>query len=313
MVRQVNNIIFNLIVSGRGVWLPDIAALRIVRRPASRGSSSHTIIPPRLTVDFTSQREGISLVDEIARVASIDETAARDIYDRWIDKTLRDGVLTIEGVGVLRGKSFVTDESLAVLLNADSREMVKVVGRRGARCMVVMVAALLLGCAIAASTMIYFLTYGDMSATLSDGETVAEISHVDELPAAESVDAESVAGGEYAVEVVEDNIGEMIDDSAVAEVVVQESSTAESIQTTTAKADDIRYRVIIGSYSTRDNAERAVADAQRRTSELHFEIRPLGRLFAVVAFGAPTREECETFMRAHRKEFPQAWVNPPKR
>lgn len=304
MVSQVNNIIFNLIVSGQGVWLPDIAALRIVRRPAQRGDSSRVVLPPHLAVEFTSHREGVSLVDEIARVAAVDPTAARDIYDRWIDKTLCDGVLTIEGVGILRGKSFVVDESLAALLAADSPTTVRIVERRGSRRVVVTLAFLLF--VAAAAGAIWFLTYGDMSETMPDGEAAAELSHAAEQPAAELADMPSVAEDEAA----EESIAAAVDDSAETEITAPDSNAVESASVIAA---DIRYRVIIGSYSTRENAERAIADAERRVSGLHLEIRPLGRLFAVAAFGAPTREECEAFMRAHREEFPQAWVNPAKR
>lgn len=311
MINQVNNIIFNLIVSGRGVWLPDIAALRIVRRPAQPGASSRTVLPPRLSVDFTSHREGVSLVDEIARVASVDESAARDIYDRWIDKTLSEGVLTIEGIGVLRGKSFVADEALVALLNADTGGAVQVVRRRGSgRRRFVAVAVFVL--AAVAGAIIYMYGLGDKQPVAAETTVVAESqAPVSPTAADRIVDREDMPG----VADVEDDVDvdDVAAESTVSEAVDDAPVQTESKPETTVAPTDIRYRVIIGSYSTRENAERAIADAERRVPGVHCEIRPLGRLFAVSAFGSSTREECEAFIRAHRKEFPQAWTNPAKR
>lgn len=323
MVNQVNNIIFNLIVSGRGVWLPDIAALRTVRRPAQPGTSSRTVLPPRLTVEFTSHREGVSLVEEIARVASIDETAARDIYDRWIEKCLVDGILTIDGIGVLRGKSFVADNALTELLNADAGGEIKVVKRRRSHRLPVIVSAVLL--LAAAAGALYWLLCRDMTNAQSDDTGSVEQPAAVVQPAA--ADAEEPVAGpsaaepqqaqteEASIDGVQTSASDAEPDRAAAaetEAAAAESDTAVT-ETKPAAESDIRYRVIIGSYSTRSNAERAVADARKRVPGLRCEIRPLGRLFAVAAFGAPTREECEEFIREHRSDFPQAWTNPAKR
>ncbi|MBP3455852.1 MAG: hypothetical protein J6K38_06255 [Alistipes sp.] len=323
MVNQVNNIIFNLIVSGRGVWLPDIAALRTVRRPAQAGTSSRTVLPPRLTVEFTSHREGVSLVEEIAHVASIDETAARDIYDRWIEKCLVDGILTIDGIGVLRGKSFVADNALTELLNADAGGEIKVVKHRRSHRLPVIVSAVLL--LAAAAGALYWLLCRDMTNAQSDDTGSVEQPAVVMQPAAadaeEPVAEPSAAESqqeqteETPIDGVQTSASDAEPDRAAAaetEASAAENDTAVS-ETKPAAESDIRYRVIIGSYSTRSNAERAVADALKRVPGLRCEIRPLGRLFAVAAFGAPTREECEEFIREHRSDFPQAWTNPARK
>ena len=316
MVNQVNNIIFNLIVSGRGVWLPDIAALRTVRRPAQPGTSSRTVLPPRLAVEFTSHREGVSLVEEIARVASIEETAARDIYDRWIEKCLVDGILTIDGIGVLRGKSFVADNALTELLNADAGGEIKVVKRRRSHRLQVIVSVVLLLAAVAGA--LYWLLCRDMTNAQSDDTDAVELPAAVVQPAA--ADAVEQITEPSAAESKQEQTGETsIDEGqtsasdAEPESVVAAETEAAEVETKPAAESAIRYRVIIGSYSTRSNAERAMADALKRVPGLRCEIRPLGRLFAVAAFGAPTREECEEFIREHRSDFPQAWTNPAKR
>lgn len=316
MVNQVNNIIFNLIVSGRGVWLPDIAALRTVRRPAQPGTSSRTVLPPRLVVEFTSHREGVSLVEEIARVASIEESAARDIYDRWIEKCLVDGILTIDGIGVLRGKSFVADNALTELLNADAGGEIKVVKRRRSHRLQVIVSVVLL--LTAAAGALYWLLCCDMTNAQSDDTDAVELPAAVVQPAA--ADAVEQITEPSAAEPQQEQTGETsIDEGqtsasdAEPERVAAAETEAAEVETKPAAESAIRYRVIIGSYSTRSNAERAMADALKRVPGLRCEIRPLGRLFAVAAFGAPTREECEEFIREHRSDFPQAWTNPAKR
>lgn len=316
MVNQVNNIIFNLIVSGRGVWLPDIAALRVVRRPAQPGTSSRTVLPPRLVVEFTSHREGVSLVEEIARVASIEESAARDIYDRWIEKCLSDGILTIDGIGVLRGKSFVADNALTELLNADAGGAVKVAGRRRSRRTIAIVSAVLL--LAAAAGALYWLLCRDMTNAQSNDTGSVELPVAVVQPAAAD-NAEQVAEPsaakpqqEQAGETSIDDMPTPVPDAEPERVAAVETEAAVT-ETKPAAESVIRYRVIIGSYSTRENAERAMADARKRVPGVRCEIRPLGRLFAVAAFGAPTREECEEFIREHRSDFPQAWTNPARK
>ena len=77
--------------------------------------------------------------------------------------------------------------------------------------------------------------------------------------------------------------------------------------------DDIRHWVVVGSYSTTNNAERAISDIEKRYPEILCTYYRLGNMYAVVVFGSADNEECQQFKRAHSKEFKQSWIHTPKK
>jgi hypothetical protein len=79
------------------------------------------------------------------------------------------------------------------------------------------------------------------------------------------------------------------------------------------KSADIRHWVIIGSYSTTENAERAIATLSEKYSELMFDYIRLGSMYAVSPFGSSDIADCETFKSEYKREFTQMWIHTPKR
>ncbi|MBQ5720197.1 MAG: hypothetical protein IIV65_06570, partial [Alistipes sp.] len=116
MVGEVNKIIYNMLISGRGVRLPQVGTLYIERQGARRISEDR-LLSPRNVVAFSSHEEAPSLVDEIVAIAGCQTSQAEDIYERWKSKTLADGVLTIGGVGQLKGKSFQMEQPFNSAIN----------------------------------------------------------------------------------------------------------------------------------------------------------------------------------------------------
>jgi hypothetical protein len=115
MVGEVNKIIYNMLISGRGVYLPEVGSLFIERQGARR-ISKDKLLSPRNVVTFSIQEQAPSLVSEIVSVAGCTQEQAQDIYERWLSKT-RDGKsVTIGGVGVLNHRSFSTESALELRL-----------------------------------------------------------------------------------------------------------------------------------------------------------------------------------------------------
>ena len=77
--------------------------------------------------------------------------------------------------------------------------------------------------------------------------------------------------------------------------------------------DDICHWVVVGSYSTKENANRAISDLERQNPDLRFTSYALGSMIAVAAYGCSTYEECKEFKDTHIDLFPQAWVHTPRR
>ena len=116
MVGEVNKIIYNMLISGKGVFLPEVGTLYIERQGA-RKISDNKLISPRNVVSFTSQEQAPSLVDEIVSIAGCSQEQAEDIYNRWLLKTREGNTVTIGGVGVLNHKSFAIESAFGAAIN----------------------------------------------------------------------------------------------------------------------------------------------------------------------------------------------------
>ena len=66
MVDEVNRLVGNLLAAGSGVFLPGVGSLFVERRGARR-LSKRSVQPPCRVVSFSSQQQGVSLADELAR------------------------------------------------------------------------------------------------------------------------------------------------------------------------------------------------------------------------------------------------------
>ena len=125
MVNEINRLVGDLLAGGGErcscrVWD------RSIRNAGARRISRRSVVPPSRAVSFTSQERGVSLVAEISGAVQCDAAEAQDVYDRWLARTLENGVLTIEGVGVLKLKHFTLDAAFDRRLNPQGREPVRI-------------------------------------------------------------------------------------------------------------------------------------------------------------------------------------------
>ena len=296
MQNAVNNLIYNTLIADGSVVLPSVGRLSIVRRPASM--SGKKVSPPQYVVEFSSATEGRTIVDVVSDVASVDLVQAEDIYRRWLDKVRTERGVVIEGVGELRNKSFVAVPELLGALNSVGNAPIRITRRRSGGVWFYAVAAMLIIAVAAYFAIGHFDTPDIVACEETNIEVEKSVSETEYM-----ADAETIA------DVVEEPVMDVAE-KPVAEVV-------EEPVTEVAKAwneeDDIRHWVVIGTYSTSDNAERAKRDAERGDEGCVCDVFRLGSMYAVVAFGAAEREACEEFKRAHHAKYPQAWIHTPKR
>lgn len=296
MQNAVNNLIYNTLIADGSVALPSVGRLSIVRRPASM--SGKKVSPPQYVVEFSSATEGRTIVDVVSDVASVDLVQAEDIYRRWLDKVRTERGVVIEGVGELRNKSFVAVPELLGALNSVGNAPIRITRRRSGGAWLYAVAVVLL-----LAVAIYFaIGYFDTPDIVACEETDIEVENSLSKP-------EYIADAEPIADVVEEPVMDVAEKpiSEVVEEPVMEVAKARN------EEDDIRHWVVIGTYSTSDNAERAKRDAERGDEGCVCDVFRLGSMYAVVAFGAAEREACEEFKRAHHAKYPQAWIHTPKR
>lgn len=300
MVNEVNKIIYNRLITEREITLPDIGSLSLVRRAASM-SSKEAIIAPRLTIEYSSHTVGYSVVDAIATIGGTDTATAEDIYSRWLEKVRSGSTLTIEGVGILRNKSFEADKELFAILNGASATHVNIVRKRKSRAMLWVGLILSIIALIVSIAAIFNIDISAMSnkTTNSDKQVETTVENIIVEPV-----AEDVASGELTTDVEED--------IHTQDVVAVESVEVATVADSWTMRDDIRHWVVAGSYSTMSNAESAVETITKRHQDIDCRIITLGKMYAVAIYGSSDRDDCVQYMRKYHKNFGEAWIFTPK-
>ena len=283
MVNEVNKLIYNAIVKYHAVYLPDVGTLCVVRHPATM-SSKNELIPPRFDVELSLDNRAKSLVDIISAEVAVDKQRAEEIYARWSDKLHKGGIMVIDRVGTLRNNSFVADAEIIKALNI-SNQPFRITRKRNYAPLYLLLTLVVLG-ALGYGGWRYFDTKQDQIVVeiVAEEQVMPEV----ELPLVQDTQPVEI---------------EMID----------EASNNEIIESDWRDKEGIRHWVVVGSYSTTENAERAIADIVKRLPEMQCNYFKLGSMFAVAAFGSADIAECQEFKNAHSKEFPQSWVYTPKR
>lgn len=344
MVDEVNHLVGNLLAGGDGVYLPGAGSLFVERRGARR-LSKRSIQPPCRVVSFSSQPRGESLVDALARTVQCDAAEAQDIYDRWFARTCEGDVLTIEGVGVLKFKNFTPDPAFDRLLNPQGHEPVRIkTVRKFDWAMWVGIAAILIaggfggaeflrtnaydtpepgaateiaektpaaGAEIPADTLAAGLD-GTGAAAAGDahagGTTAAGATSA--TTAAQAVDGTHARTDAAVPASRPDAKGADAEPSAVrpARPSVEPVETIRGTAAEPARLVSGHRYVVLGVYSTPENAARAAADAEAKEASVRCGIYRFGEKFMVSPFEAPDAEACTLFIRNYSGRFPGLWT-----
>lgn len=351
MVDQVNRLAGNLLAAGGELYLPGVGSL-CVRFHGAKRLSARLVEPPSREVVFTSQQRGVSLVDEIARVlrdaapaetpcsdtdgtpvsssASVVSSApvapqreqaqvasqARDIYDRWLSRTQQDGVLTIEGVGVLKFKNFTPDEAFDRRINPQGHAPVRIHRpRRFDGAMWIGIAAIVF---VVAFTAYWWLDNRHAASTVTTGSE--SVTLVAAAPAAteHSAAAEASADGVGADSVTDPAAAGTASAVSGAEGAAQDAAPAlraEAPADTAPAADGEPARlvsgrryVVLGVFSTPENAARAAQLAREKEGSFRCGVYRFGAKFMVSPFESEDAEACTLFIRAHAETFPGMWT-----
>lgn len=284
MVGEVNKIIYNMLISGKGVFLPSVGTLYIERRGARKISETR-LVSPHNVISYSSQEQAPSLVSEIVSIAGCEQAQAQDIYDRWLSKTLVEGRLTIEGVGVLVGKAFTVDPALGKAINPQGIKTL-VVRRKKSGAWIYVV------CAISIALALGFFSYimwGD-KVSLSADEKPLAAEQTEVISAMEIVPADSIAKSEVAVEQTAEEPKEQ---------------PAEAVVTV---AKDYAYYVVMGIFSTEENANRAVEQVEKKIEDPQCKILPFKNKFMVTIYGSDAVGDCNAYAKSYHDIYPDLWV-----
>ena len=290
MVNEVNKLIYNTLIKYQALHLPDVGTISVVRHSAVLNSNKE-LLPPQFAVEYSLDDSAKSLIDIISKEIDVDQTRAEEIYSRWLDKAREGSVVVIDRVGTLRDKSFTVAREFVDALNGYSQPL-RVTRRKSYAPLYIVLAIVFVGA----------LGYGGWwyMNTKSEEVVVAEEEII--LPVEKPLIID--------VKESETEIVDNIDDTAK---IIEEPEVVEEDVSDWRTRDDIRHRVVVGSYSTIENAERAISDIVKRLPYIQCDCFKLGSMYAVAVFGSSDMEECQEFKRTHAKEFAQSWVHTPKK
>ena len=298
MVGEVNKIIYNMLVSGRGVYLPEVGSLYIERQ-AARKISADKLLSPRNVVAFQSGEQAPSLVAEIVAVAGCSDEQAADIYQRWSAKTREGSNIKIGGVGVLNHKSFVMESDFASAINPKGVKTI-VIRRRSNTWLYAICAVCVM---VALGFCGYIMFGGEQKPAVKRVESIAqtEAQPVVEQGVAESANAEGQVN-------TTDNTTAEATTAAIATSSDTSTQVAQTADTAATTSVDYEYYVVMGIFSTEENAQRAIEQAESRIKDLNCRVLPFKDKFMVTLFGSDKIGDCNSFANSYRDIYADLWV-----
>ena len=309
MVEEVNKIIYNMLIGGKVVLLPEVGTLYIERQGARRISKDR-LLSPRNAVNFSSQSEGgSSIVDEIVTIAGCGEEQARDIYDRWLAKTREGKRITIGGVGVLNDKSFSPEPGFNAAINPGGVKTLVV--RRRNNTWLYAVSGVC--AAVALCVGIYMLAgdslFGGVSVVGgSDAEPVAATVAGDSTQLAQPVAGDSLSAATAVTPAAEGAAAQQTVGSTPAAPATTATPSAAGEQAAAAASADYRFWVVAGVFSTEQNASRALEQAAKHIKDMDGRIVPFKGKFIAAVYGSDKRADCNAFAKSYSDIYPDLWI-----
>ena len=298
MKRQIDTIIRNTLRKGRDLYLPEVGTL-IVRRKSAVRTSSKRMEAPYKEVLFTGENRGESIVDIIVRITSVTHGRAMDIYSQWLQLSQRDGVVSIDGVGVVRDRKFEADESLAGVLNPSRRDFVAL--RPQTHTLVYVLASLCVLFAVGVGGYMLYANGAFDGVMTTEQVVVAEVEPsvepIAELIQEQIAEPESIATVEPSPVV----------DPSQTEPVVADTTADNALQPMLKGAS----YAVWGVYAERANAERYMKIVNTRFEGVYSKVYIYGERYMVAVCECSSRSECVRYVSALKSgnaAFKDMWV-----
>lgn len=125
MKQQVDRLIANTLLDEGVVYLQGVGTL-ILYRCAAKLLSAKQLQSPYRELRLVKEQQGESLTTYISRVANVSEERASDIYAEWLEQSLRNDILTIEGVCCIEKGALRTLQAFEDMANPNGRGTIRV-------------------------------------------------------------------------------------------------------------------------------------------------------------------------------------------
>ena len=188
MKQQVDRVLANALLDEGEVYLPNVGTLILYRHSAKLLSKKQLQAPYR-ELRLTKEQRGKSLEAHIAQVANLSAERASDIYAEWLEQSLRNDILTIEGVCCIKNGNITTHQTFEDMANPNGRGTVKVNPRTNY--LIYIIAGLCMGFALGIAGYVLY-TNGTFD-KLTTKQSVAPASEAFEAPQSAVAEVEEVA------------------------------------------------------------------------------------------------------------------------
>lgn len=298
MVKDnITQLLFNALAQRQTVVLLGIGSLRF-RRVAAKLEGS-TLTPPRNMFRFSSREEGRSLLDMLVDEAGCTREEGEEAYRRWLHRIKQGHSVVIEGVGRIEDDFFAPSEELERLLNPTSDAPVVLRRHRSLRGLWIGLVAVAL-VAVAGGAWWYVNMHSAPVSTL--------VAQTTEKPAAEVVETADSVATESVVESAAEPVEEVVPVAESAQSPAPENKPAPATTEIGEMTSGMSY-VVVGVFSTEDNARKFIEQMARRAPEMACRAYKFqGSKFMVSGFESADGAEASAFICDHRAQFPDLWV-----
>lgn len=300
MVKDnITQLLFNALAQRQTVVLLGIGSLRF-RRVAAKLEGS-TLTPPHNMFRFSSREEGRSLLDMLVDEAGCTREEGEEAYRRWLHRIKQGHSVVIEGVGRIEDDFFTPSEELERLLNPTSDAPVVLRRHRSLRGLWIGLAAVAL-VAVASGAWWYVNMHSAPAPT--------RVAQTTEKPAAEVVETADSVATEIVVEGAAEPVEEVVSVAESAQSPAPENRPVPAPATTEIgeMTSGMSY-VVVGVFSTEDNARKFIEQMARRAPEMACRAYKFqGSKFMVSGFESADGAEASAFIRDHCAQFPDLWV-----
>ena len=293
MKQQVDKLIANLLLDEGEIYLPKVGSL-ILYRHAAELQSSKILLAPYRELRLTKEERGVNIATHISRIANVSTERANDIYTEWLDQSLRNDILTIEGVCSIEKGDISTDKTFEDMVNPQGRKKIKVNPRTNY--FIYVVAGLCMGFALGIAGYILRTngTLDKLFAEQYNAPVIAESCEVAPQPIVE--------------EVVEQPTEQLVIESQAAES--QTTQEPEGLAMSQLKKGS--SYAVWGVYNELQNAENAVAWLATRVPNIDsVNIYDYDGRYMVALCETTSRSECGRKVSAWKAEhtsFKSVWV-----
>lgn len=295
---SITQLLFNALAQRQTVILPGIGSLRFKRIAAKLEGS--TLTPPRNMFRYSSREEGRSLLDMLISAAGCTREEGEEAYRRWLRRIKQGHSIVIEGVGRIEEDFFKPSDELEQLLNPVASAPLTIKRRRSWRGVWITLAAVaVIGVAGAA------WWYVQMRPT----STPAVVAQKVEKPKTEVIEIAEKIDSVVAEQVATEVVPEVAPEVAPVQKESAPASAPASVSTEVGEMTSGMSYVVMGVFSTEENARKYVTQLAKRAPEIGCRIyRFQGAKFMVSGFESADGATATTFIREHRTQFPDLWA-----